>query len=83
MELFGTVCAVIGAGTLSAGVMKIICWLDEGAKKRPYPEGSRVRSGCQESHSMRTSSVYTRFFTYARGNLMFFIKLPGRGDAYA
>lgn len=33
MELFGTVCAVIGAGTLSAGVMRIICWLDEGAKK--------------------------------------------------
>nr|DAW50349.1 MAG TPA: hypothetical protein [Caudoviricetes sp.] len=32
---------------------------------------------------MRTSTVYTRFFTYARGNLMFFIILPGRGDAYA
>lgn len=61
MELFGTVCTLVGVGTLSAGVMRIISWLDWGAKKRPYPEGSRVRSEHQGRRSMRTSSVYMRY----------------------
>ncbi len=51
MELFGTVCAVIGAGTLSAGMMKIICWLDEGAKKdrtrREAEYGRNTRDGAR------------------------------------
>lgn len=51
MELFGTVCAVIGAGTLSAGVMKVICWLDEDAKKdrtrREAEYGRGARKGTQ------------------------------------
>lgn len=51
MELFGTVCAVIGAGTLSAGVMKIINWLDWGAKKdrarREAEYGRSTRDGAQ------------------------------------
>lgn len=33
MELFGTICTVVGVGTLSAGVMRIISWLDWGEKK--------------------------------------------------
>lgn len=61
MELIGTIFAVVGVGTLSASFVRLVCRLDEGAKKRPYPEGSRVRSRCQGRHSMRTSSVYTRF----------------------
>ena len=33
MELFGTICTVVGVGTISAGAMRLICWLDEGTKK--------------------------------------------------
>lgn len=61
MELFGMICTVVGVGTISAGAMRLICWLDEGTKKRPHPEGSRVRSEHQVRRSMRTSSVYTRY----------------------
>ena len=60
MELIGTIFAVVGVGTLSASFVRLVCRLDEGAK-RPHPEGSRVRSRCQGRHSMRTSSVYTSF----------------------
>lgn len=61
MELIGTIFAVVGVGTLSAGFVRLVCRLDEGAKKRPHPEGSRVRSEHQVRRSMRTSSVYTRY----------------------
>ena len=51
MELFGTVCAVVGAGTLSAGMMLIISWLDWGAKKdrtrRQAEYGQGARKGTQ------------------------------------
>lgn len=33
MELFGLICAVVGAGTLSAGLVRIISLVDEGTKK--------------------------------------------------
>lgn len=32
MDWVGTLCAVVGAGTISAGAMRLICWLDEGTK---------------------------------------------------
>lgn len=47
MELFGTVCTLVGVGTLSAGVMRIISWLDWGVKKdrtrreAEYGQGAR------------------------------------------
>ena len=46
MELFGTVCTLVGVGALSAGVMRIISWLDWGAKKKTVPGGkpSTVRA---------------------------------------
>lgn len=51
MELFGTVCAVVGVGTLSAGVMRIISWLDWGEKKdrtrREAEYGQGARKGTQ------------------------------------
>lgn len=47
MELFGTVCTVVGVGTLSAGVMRIISWLDWGAKK------DRTRRQAEYGHSAR------------------------------
>ena len=51
MELFGTVCTVVGVGTISAGVMRIISLLDWGAKKdrtrREAEHGRGARKGTQ------------------------------------
>lgn len=33
MDLFGLLCTMVGAGTLSMWVMRIVIQLDEGAKK--------------------------------------------------
>ena len=56
MDWVGTLCAVVGAGTISAGAMRLICWLDEGTK---IDRTRRVRSEHQGRRSMRTSIVYT------------------------
>lgn len=48
MELFGTVCAVVGAGTISVGVMRIISWLDWGAKKDRTRREAEYGQGARE-----------------------------------
>lgn len=51
MDWVGTLCAVVGAGTISAGAMRLICWLDESAKKdrtrREAEYGRSTRDGAQ------------------------------------
>ena len=51
MELFGTICTVVGVGTISAGAIRLICWLDEGTKKdrtrREAESGRSTRDGAQ------------------------------------
>lgn len=45
MELFGLICAVVGAGTLSAGLMRIIAQID--GKKMTAPGGKPDTVGAQ------------------------------------
>lgn len=51
MELFGTLCAVVGVGTLSASFVRLVCRLDEGAKidrtRREAEYGRSTRDGAQ------------------------------------
>lgn len=51
MELFGMICSVVGAGTISAGAMRLICWLDEGTKidrtRGEAEYGRSTRDGAQ------------------------------------
>lgn len=51
MELIGTIFAVVGVGTLSASFVRLVCRLDEGAKKdrtrREAEYGHGAREGTQ------------------------------------
>lgn len=47
MDWVGTLCAVVGAGTISAGAMRLICWLDEGTKI------DRTRGEAEYGHGAR------------------------------
>lgn len=44
MELFGTLCAVVGAGTLSAGLIRIIAQIDGIKNDRTRREAGYGRS---------------------------------------
>lgn len=51
MDWIGTLCAVIGAGTLAAGFARLVWQLDESAKKdrtrREAEYGRSTRDGAQ------------------------------------
>lgn len=76
MELFGTVCAVIGAGTLSAGVMKIICWLDEGAKKDRTRREAEYGQGARKGTHENIFSIH-EIFHLCKGEFDVFHKIAG------
>lgn len=41
MELFGTICTIIGAGTLAYGIMRLIAFVDRTG--RAYDEITKIK----------------------------------------